>query len=373
MANTQARILFVMHTSDLGGPSYSLLKLLKYIGQQLEVAVVAPGDGALFEELEHMGIPGYRAKPYGLTRRSIPWLCQLIVREKFDLVYGNNFSSGPRNALVAAKLTGRPFVWHIREMLRKRPWGKVFFLRYADVIIAVSRACAQLVKHHVPKKNVRVVYNGIELEDFQLGVEEARHHVHSTLGFPPEYMVVANVGIVCARKGQEYALEIAAQSLKDHPTTVFPFLGSLDIESPYAEHLKDQANRLKIKDMTQFLGFRRDVPMFLKGSDIFLHTPLWDPNPRVILEAMGAGLPVVAFDVDGISEMVVDGETGYLIPFGDVSAGAEALKKLLGNQSLRARMGEMGKKRVQSTFTAEETARKVGELVHNLLERTVER
>ncbi|GAH47966.1 unnamed protein product, partial [marine sediment metagenome] len=247
-AKKQARILFVSHMSVLGGPSHSLLKLVKYLKQQHEVVVVAPGDGALFEELEHMGIPGYRAVPHGLTRRSIPWLCRFIVREKFDIVYGNNFSSGPRNALIAAKLTGRPFVWHIREMLRERHWRTDFLLRYADVIIAISRACAQLVQHHVPKKNVHVVYNGIELEEFQLERTEARQHVRRILGVPPDHLVMANVGIVHPRKGQAHALNIAADILRHEPTAIFAFLGSLDKKPEYARHLKEQAARLNIED-----------------------------------------------------------------------------------------------------------------------------
>lgn len=368
MGTDPARVLFVNHTSDLGGPSISLLKLLKFIDQVYEVAVVAPGDGELFRILEEMGIAGHRAPARGLTRLSIPWLCQLITRGRFDLVYGNNYGTGSRNALVAAKLTRRPYVWHIREMLRDGHQRTTFFLKYADAVIAVSRASARAAKRYLPGREIHVIHNGIEPGEFQLGVEEARDHVRSVLGVPPETLVVANVGAVCLRKGQSYALEMAAGTLRNGSETVFPFLGRLDIEPSYALQAKDLAARLKINGLSVFLGFRRDVPLFLRGCDVFLHTPLWDPNPRVVLEAMGAGLPVVAFDVDGVSDMIDDGKTGYLIPFGDVDAGTEALAELLDNASLRLRMGELGRKRVQAKFTAEETAGRIEALIGDLLD-----
>lgn len=362
----QERILFVSYTSDLGGPPISLLKLLKYLVRRHEVAVVAPGNGELFGLLDQIAVPSYRTGPHGLTRRSIPWLCRLIARDKFSVVYGNNFDYGPRNALIAAKLTGRPYVWHIREMLRDRRWRVDFFLRYADVLIAVSKASAQLLQQYVPNKPVHVVYNGIEPEEFELRVREARQHVRRTLNVPSGHLVVANIGVVCTRKGQEYALEIVSQGLRDYPNASIAFLGRRDIEPSYVLRLEEQAVQLKIGHMTRFLGFRHDVPTFLKGSDICLHTPLWDPNPRAILEAMAANLPVVAFDVDGVGEMVVDGQTGFLVPFGDVAAGSAAVRELCNDPSLRARMGEEGRRRARTMFAATSTARQIDNIINRL-------
>jgi glycosyltransferase involved in cell wall biosynthesis len=363
-----ARILFVSHMSDLGGPPYSLLRLLKYISKQHDVAVAAPGSGQLFEALEQMAIPSYQAGPHGLTRRSIPWLSRLILRQRFDLVYGNSYSSGSRNALIAAKLTGRPFIWHIREIIKDETNRRMSYaLRWADLIIAVSQASAQSVKFRVPRKPVHVVYNGIELDEFCLDRTRARRHVRSILGIPQDYTVIANIGLVCAWKGQAYGVQAASKALSGYPAAAFAFLGRLNREPAYANRLLAYIAERKLEDRIQFLGFRSDVPGFLGGCDIFLHTAAWDPNPLVILEAMGAGLPVVAFLVDGVKEQVVDGETGYLVPLGDVDALAAALGECLENPSVRMRMGERGRKRVESMFTARETARKIGALVNDLL------
>ena len=365
-----ARILFVSHTSDIGGPTNRLLTLLKHLRAQHEAAVVAPDHGALFDRLESMRIPAYAPGGYGLTRKAIPWLSLLILRGRFDLVYGNNYSSGPRNALIAAKLTGRPFTWHINEMLktdRSRHRRTALFLRYADLLLADSKACAQSVQRHVPTKRVHQVYNGIELGDFQLDVQEAREHVRSILGVPDDHLLIVNAGTVCSRKGQEYSLQAAIQIADEYPNASFAFLGDLDMEPEYAHALKARAGDAGLEDRIRFLGFRRDFHEFMVGSDICLHTAIQDPHPITVLSAMAARLPVVAFAVDGLKEQVVDGETGCLVPFGDEAVLVRALRTCLQDPALRERMGEAGRQRVQTLFSAEEMARRIGELIDEVL------
>lgn len=361
------KILFVNHTSSLGGPSYSLLKLLKYLHQDYQLAVVAPGNGELFEKLEKMGVLGYRADSSGLTARSIPWLFRLVRNGDFDLVYGNNYSSGPRNALVAAKLCGKPFIWHIREMLRDTHWKTSAFLRFADAIIAVSQASTRLLKSRLPDKEVSVIYNGVDPEEFQLETIKARKHAHKILDIPEERPVIISVGKVGERKGQKFVLEAAARVVRDHPKAFFAIVGGLDRKSDYFNSLENIIDQKGLDNNVRFLGFRNDVPEFLIGSDIFLHTALWDPNPRVVIEAMAARLPVVAFDVDGVPEMVTPGKTGNLVPTGDVEGLSDSLKKLLDNPTLRERMGRRGEERVQTLFTAEETAKQVNVIIDDLL------
>jgi glycosyltransferase involved in cell wall biosynthesis len=181
-------------------------------------------------------------------------------------------------------------------MLRKARtthWRTAFFLHYADVLITNSKACAQSVKHHVSMKTVHQIYNGIELDEFQLDVVEARRFVRSTLGVPEEHLVVVNAGAVCARNGQEYGIQAATEVLKSYSSVTFAFLGDLDIEPEYVRRLKAQVADLQMEGRVQFLGFRDDFPRFLVGADIFLHTVVRDPHPIVVLGAMAARLPGV--------------------------------------------------------------------------------
>jgi glycosyltransferase involved in cell wall biosynthesis len=119
---------------------------------------------------------------------------------------------------------------------------------------------------------------------------------------------------------------------------------------PVAEAL---TRELGIGDRVSFLGSRDDVPAVLANAHVFALASRWEGLPITILEAMRAGLPVVASDVDGVGEAVVDGETGLLAPAGDAGAFRLRLGQLLGDPSLRKRMGEAGRRRYEGSFTFE--------------------
>ncbi len=112
------------------------------------------------------------------------------------------------------------------------------------------------------------------------------------------------------------------------------------------------------------LGFRRDIPELLRGSDLFVHTAVSDPHPRSVIEAMEMELPVVAFSVDGVSETVTDRETGYLAPMKDVSGLAQAISRLAKDPDLRRSMGKESRRRVESCFSAEAAAAKVAKIIN---------
>ena len=361
-----ARLLFVNHTGRLGGPSHSLLKLLKYLRVDHEPTVVMPQDGEFVSVLRRAGIPCH-ARP--LRHRYIPALALWIWRGNYDLVYGNNFSNAAYRMLVAAKLVRKPFVWHIREVFkedsRRRSYRRV---RHADAVIAVSQAGARSVKRYVPRKDVTVVYNGVEVEDFSVSRSKARSYVCKELGISGEEILVTSVGAVCSRKNQLHAVEAAAEIVREYPSVKFCFLGRLQ-EPEYVGRLKEQATQFGIRDSVFLPGFRDDVAMFLRGSDILLHTPSWDPHPRSVLEGMAAELPVVAYDVDGVSETVIPDRTGYLVPFGDVTGVSRAIQELVASPALREQMGARGKERVVTVFTAERTVRQVVAVIDSVLQR----
>jgi glycosyltransferase involved in cell wall biosynthesis len=373
-----ARLLFISHTAEISGPTYRLVALLKRLRQDHELAVAAPRPGPLFDALEPLGVAAIIPEHYGLTRRSLPWLCRLILREKFDLLYGNNYSSEARNALLAAKLTGRPFIWHINEMLkpgRAAHWRKVIFLRLADALIADSQACARSVAYHVPGRTVHQIYNGIELGEYDFDRQSARRYVTEALGIPADHQVVIHAGIVCARKGQAFGVQAAIHLLQlrigDDPRVIpnlsFVFLGDLETEPAYVQSLRQAISQAGLEGSILLPGFRDDFNILLAGGDVFLHTALRDPHPLVVLSAMAARLPVVAFGVDGVVEEVADGETGYLAPSGDVDALVKALAACLGDPTLRQRMGAAARRRVESLFSADETARKIGQVIDSTL------
>jgi glycosyltransferase involved in cell wall biosynthesis len=116
-----------------------------------------------------------------------------------------------------------------------------------------------------------------------------------------------------------------------------------------------------------FTGVRADVPKILAALDLFVLPSLWEGMPNAVLEAMAAGLPVVATAVGGTPEVVMDGVTGLLVPPQDPSALAQAIERLLRDPDLRRTMGRAGRRRVEQHFDVRETVRQVEDLYETLL------
>jgi glycosyltransferase involved in cell wall biosynthesis len=153
---------------------------------------------------------------------------------------------------------------------------------------------------------------------------------------------------------------------KDHATLFRALAGLGDLawqlelvgDGPLFSEAVALAKQLGIASRTQFLGFRRDVTRRLADAQVFLLITNWEGFPRSILEAMRAGLPVVASDVGGNAESVRDGETGFIVPRGDVASLRTALARLIADPELRMRFGALGRRRFEERFTFERMCEK---------------
>ena len=342
-----------------------MLLLLKYLRQQHEVAVVMPNEGTFSEALEQEHIT-WHTHPFRV--RHVPGLVRFIRRGKYDVVYGNNFSNVCSVGLYATRLTRRPYVWHIREVFPNNHHKPEIFrrLRHAKAVITVSRSSERAIKRYLPNQDVDVIYNGVEIDDFSARRIDARRYVCAVLDVMPDRIVVTNVGRVCAQKNQLHLIEAAIPIIRKHPQVHFCLVGGHQ-EPEYATSIVARATEAGIANNIHMLGFRNEVPTFLCGSDILLHTSTKEAHPRVILEAMAARLPVVAYDVPGgMNETVVPDQTGYLIPFGDVAGLAHSVTKLVQNSALRQKMGAQGRERVETLFTAERTAQQINDVIERV-------
>lgn len=348
------RILFVQYTSEWTGPSKSVFLLARSLRPEHEPVVVLPGTGPLVEALEREGIR-HISFP-AITKWQLGGLTRLVRREGFDVVYANNTSSASRIGFLAAKLAGAGFVCHVRGMGWDRSWRDLGYLKGADAVIAVSRACGDSVRRFVRRGRLHVVYNGVPVAELDPGQETDRSYARSQLRLPENARVVVSVAHVCERKGQLHAIEAMARVLPRLPGAHLCLVGSLDREPGYVEDVQRRIRETGLEDRIHLFGFRRDATRILRGADLFLHTAVADPHPRAVVEAMAAALPVVAYSVDGVSETLVDGETGRLVPVGDYAALGDAVRVLIEMPELAARFGAAGRRRVEARFTEEAAA-----------------
>jgi len=200
---------------------------------------------------------------------------------------------------------------------------------------------------HVPPQQATVLYNGVDLSRFQPRIESAAA-LRARLGFPAGELVTCVAQLIDA-KGLDYLIDAAAR-LRERRDLVFLIVGDGDRR----QALADQVRRLKLEPSVRLLGQREDVDDLLAASDLFVCPSVWDEALGFVnLEAMAAGLPVVATRMGGIPEAVRDGETGLLVPPRDAAALAAAIASLLDDPARRGAMGRAGRRWVEQMFSIE--------------------
>jgi glycosyltransferase involved in cell wall biosynthesis len=163
-------------------------------------------------------------------------------------------------------------------------------------------------------------------------------------------------------KNQAMMLRALSGVLARYPQARLRIIG----DGPERSGLEALAGELRISGSVEFLGFRKDVGALLAESDVFLMSSHYEGISIAVLEAMCAGLPVLATRVGGIPEMVEDGRTGVLVPDGDVEAMAQAMGKLLDSSHDRQRLGAAGKEFLQREFSIDMTAERYFRLYQGL-------
>jgi L-malate glycosyltransferase len=207
--------------------------------------------------------------------------------------------------------------------------------RLCFAIVAVSDATREsLARQGYPTERLSTVHNGIDATP----AEPVR------LAEGPTILEVARLAEV---KGQRALLQALTRV-----DAAAVFVGrDLERGGSYELELRAEAERLGVADRVVFAGYRDDVPALLAGCDVVCLPSSIEGLPLVVLEAMAQARPVVATAVGGTPEVVVDGETGLLVPAGDVEALADALARVLGDRPFADRLGEAGRRRLAAEFS----------------------
>ena len=271
-------------------------------------------------------------------------LAEAMRQKKPDVVHTHNM--GPLlYGTIAAKLADVPVVINTRhgrapQHMNGLIWGM------NEAIVAISNdAKSELLKNNtIDPGKVSVIHNGIDLEAFKSRIfqQEAK----KALGLDSLF-VIGTVSRLAREKDQFSLIKAFAMVVSVEPKVKLVFAG----DGPLKVELAALANDLGIKDKIAFLGFRDDVNTILRAFDIFVLSSLQEGISLSLLEAMASRLPIVATNVGGNPEVVIDGETGILVPPKDPEKMAEAIIKILQNPELAKNMGQAGRKRVEEKFS----------------------
>jgi glycosyltransferase involved in cell wall biosynthesis len=365
----ELRILIVSPFGDTyGGSQQCILHLLNGLDKsRFRPIIVVPDQGTLYEHLTRSGVEVHcipanylwfpESRKYYRTlegmRERLDAFVKFIQDKKIDVVHTNGIWA--IEGAMAARLTGVPHVLHVHCLFSNRhPIFEYFPLstysygqlinEFSDHVVGVSDACVNTLTPYVPSKRLSRIYNGIPLDRIiSKGAETAAFK--QTEGIPSDAIVVTSVGRISRVKGYHTFVKAAVRVLKNHQIH-FLLIGPEE-DPPLAQELKKIAAAIGIAARFQFLGGRNNVAQLLAASDIFVSTSLQEAHPLTCIEAMAAGLPVVATRSGGTEEVVSDGETGFLVPVGDDEAVAQALVKLISDAELRERMGHAGMERAR--------------------------
>jgi glycosyltransferase involved in cell wall biosynthesis len=290
----------------------------------------------------------------------------LVRNEKVALIHAHEFGAILYGWIIS-RLTGVPFVGTIHgknyfwEKLRRRTAYRL--ISRSGRLVAVSEDLKRFVmdKIGIPDTNVQVIYNGVQSGSFVSEEEIVRGRIE--LGLKDGDHVIGAVGNLYPVKGHQYLLLAMRVVLQQYPSATLILVGRGDLEAS----LKDQAKQLGIKKQVQFLGMRQDIPKLLAIMNVFVMPSLSEGLSLALLEAMVAGRPVVATRVGGNVELIVNGETGFLVESKDSEALAAAICKLLANKAMREEFGRKAVMRAQERFSARQMADNYRTLYNGLL------
>jgi len=299
---------------------------------------------------------------------SVFFLWRLIRRRRIDLVYTN--TGVMVSPALAAWLARVPHVWHIREWFQEFrgiwPFFCNFIARFSARVIAVSNPIAS---QFPLSAQLVVVHDGFSKEEFEVPKENLRAEFQGRYGLTGHFVVGCVGRIKLRRKGQEFLIQATAL-LKQRGLPVkalivgAPFPGN----ESHVEQIRRMASELGVKENIIFTGELPDARVAYTAMDVLALTSAQpEPFGNVVMEAMGMGVPVIATNIGGSLDQVLEGVTGILVPPANPEALAGAVEKLVKDPGLRERMGAAGAERVRRDFSLEEMVRKVDRVLTEAL------
>jgi glycosyltransferase involved in cell wall biosynthesis len=408
-----ATVLYLTTSGQIGGAERCLMSLVAGLDRERYRASVLIGSaGPLEGQLQAASVAAAvlplpaavrRLSRYhpnrGLAARLAPWweTPWYLARLRYEgrrahpsLIHSN----GPKMHILSALLRrqwGVPLVWHLHDFPAGEPGGaepaprgaEPWFNRalqrlsaHADAIIANSHAVARAYAERLPAlaAKLRVVPNGLNPQCWAQGDGRGFRH---RFGVPDDAFVFGMVSIFAPWKGQEIFLEAARRVHECLPQTRFLLAGE-DIydttgHGGRGRQLREQARASGLDGVVTFTGYLAapaELAAAYASLDVMVHASTRpEPFGRTIIEAMAAGVPVIAARGGGVPEIIADGRDGVLTPPGDAAALAEAMVRLHADAGRRRALAEQARQRVQEQFSEAAVSGAVAAVYDELLER----
>lgn len=348
------KIAHLANEMNVGGKERGILNLLNAMPEEIfeNHLYVFKAGGLMLQAIDRrkcrVAELGQRA---GGDYRYYFKLCRLFREHRIDLVHTRSWGT-LLEGMLAARAARVPALVHsehgfMRADTRAHRCIQNVFWRFADRVISVSENLADTLHAKIgfPRERIHVIRNGVDVS--KLDAITARTDIRAELGLPPETLLFGSVGRLVPVKNYACLMRAARLVCEEVPLAALIFVG----DGPLQSELSALARQLRLDGKVYFLNWRKDVPQILREMDVFALSSFSEGMSNAILEAMAARKPVVATAVGGNTELVVEGETGLLVPSDDHHRMAQALLHLLRDAPRRAAMGQAGRRRLEAHFT----------------------
>ena len=323
----QQNILFFTRTMKLGGTEKVVLQLCEILKPRVNKIIVCSCGGNNVEVLRDMGIkhyeiPDIESKSPNTIVTVLKRLLSIIRNEKITVIRTHH-----RMAAFYVAWLGLykkcVFLNTCHNTFTNKRSLTSFSYKHAHLI-----ACGDMVKKNLvdffnlPESQITVIHNAVKPFEGPVVKDPLIEQLHKE-----GYFVIANIGRLSEQKGMEYYIQAVPQIVEKHPNTRFLIVGSGEDE----HKIKDLVNSLEIDDYVIFMGYRTDVQNVISQVDLVVLSSLWEGLPLTPIEAFSVGKTIVATAVDGTTEIVKDGENGFLIEPKNCKQMAEKIVWIIDN------------------------------------------
>lgn len=381
MTSRHFSILFIGTQMAIGGAQRGLLDQARWFkshGCKVAVAFFYDKEGLHEKWRQAVDFPIHNLQAYergaGFLYQAVKlirgiWrLWILLMRERFDVVETFTHDSN---------LLGLPLAWLARVPVRIAThrgkieafprWrqalhGLLINIGIARTLVAVSEQTRQLAMHEgIKSGRITVIPNGVTPLDIS---SVNRMKARKDLGLDKNDIFLLSVGRLTYQKGHEYFIQAMSKVINRFPNVKAGICG----DGPLRPQLESQILELGLSNHVRLLGTWDDVSPALASADIFILPSRWEGLSRALMEAMAAGIPVIATYVDGIKDLVTDGVNGLLVPAEDSEGLENSILQLLDDPGMMKRIGSMGQEHVLRVHSTDGMCRKYYDLMLGLLE-----
>ena len=372
--NNTKKILYIAVSSQTGGVPKHILNALNYAKENgYEVTVAVPNDGDYYTWFQETGAKmiNLQLKPYSFS--SLWKLNNLVRKEKFQIIHSHGKGAGMYtrplkvwNPHIKVVHTFHGIYVEAYNLLFRRIYCTIeHILKYwTDVFVCVSESERQeslRLKFVIPSK-VRVICNGVDPRVFQ-NVKADRALYLDEWGISKDAFVVGCVARLEKMKGHLCLIRAFKKVQDKYPQSRLLLVG----DGPDRAIVEQEVKNLGLDNQVIFTGFRHDIPQVLDVCDVFVSASLKEGMPYTLIEAQAAGVPVVATNVIGNRDVVLDQETGLLVQAEDSEEMAKGIIRMIEEREYALELAKKGQKRVEEFFTIDHVTEQLFDIYKGLM------